>query len=228
ERYVRLCIDEIIPAAAEGGWATFCDAFVERGAFTLDEGRRILESGKKHGLTPRLHADQLSASGGARLAAELGAACADHLEFVDAESMRAMAVAGTSAVLVPTSTFFLRQRPYAPGRALKDAGVNVALATNLNPGSAMSENVGLTLSLACLENGLTPAEAYWAFTRGAAIALRLPQGGRLAVGDPADAVVFSCASYRHLPYHLAVNHAVRVIKGGRLVHEDVGDSCRCE
>jgi imidazolonepropionase len=84
ERYVRLCIEEIIPAAAEGGWAAFCDAFVERSAFTLEEGRRVLEAGKKHSLVPRLHADQLSASGGARLASELGAACADHLEYIDA------------------------------------------------------------------------------------------------------------------------------------------------
>jgi imidazolonepropionase len=228
QRYVRLCVEEIIPSAAEGGWATFCDAFVERSAFTLEEGRRILEAGKQHGLVPRIHADQLSASGGARLAAELGAASADHLEFVDADDMRAMALSGTSAVLVPTSTFFLRQRPYAPGRALRDAGLNVALATNVNPGSAMSESVGLTMSLACLENGLTPAEAYWGFTRGAALALRLPQGGRLAVGDLADAVVFSSTSYRHLPYHLAVNHAVRVIKDGRLVYEDPSEPCRCE
>ena len=222
ERYVALCSGEIVTAVAESGLADFCDAFVEDGAFTVSEARRILEAAKRCGITPRLHADQLSAGGGAELAAELGASSADHLEHVSDDGIRALAEAKVSAILVPTSTLFLRQRPYAPGRKLRDAGVNVALATNVNPGSSMTENVSLVMGLACLENGLSPAEAFWGFTRGAALALRREDLGRLAVDGPGDLVVFGCASYRHLPYHLAINHARVVIKGGKVVAENDG------
>lgn len=217
ERYVDACVREILPAVAEAGMARFCDAFVEEGAFTAEEARRILGAAKALGMTVRLHADQLSDTGGAELAAELGAATADHLEHVSERGIAALASAGVSAVLVPTSTLFLRVRRWAPGRALWDAGVNVALGTNVNPGSAMTENLGLAMGLACLENGLTPSEAYWAFTRGAALALGL-SAGRLAVGDAADFVVFGCESHRHLAYHLGINHAAVVVKAGQVVH----------
>ena len=217
EGYVRTCVEEIIPQAAEAKLARFCDAFVEESAFTVEEGRRVLEAGKAHGLIPRLHADQLSAMGASRLAAEIGAATADHLEQVDDAGIAALAGAGVAAVLVPTSTLFLRQHRYAPGRRLRDAGIELGLGTNLNPGSAMSESVALALSLACLENGLTPAEAYWAATRGAANALRLPEAGRIRVGGPADCAVFSCPSYRDLPYRIAMRQVVVVIKRGEVV-----------
>jgi imidazolonepropionase len=193
---------------------------VEQGAFTADEARKLFASARAHGLQPRLHVDQLTAGGGgAELAAELGAACADHLEEISDAGIRALAEAGVTAVLVPVSTLFLRQSRYAPGRKLRDAGVNVALATNVNPGSAMTENVGLTLSLGCLQNGLTASEAFIGVTRAAAEALRLSDAGRLTVGGPADLVVWSCGSYRHLPYHLGVNHVSAVVKAGVIVHE---------
>ncbi|HZA14697.1 MAG TPA: imidazolonepropionase [Myxococcaceae bacterium] len=217
ERYVSLCIQEIIPAVAAEGLARFCDAFCEAGAFTRDEARAILQAGRDQGLRPRVHADQLTPMGGAELAAELGAASADHLEHVSDAGIDALARAGVSAVLVPTSTMFLRAERYAPGRRLRDAGVNVALATNLNPGSSMTESVSLVMGLACLFNGLTPAEAMWAMTRGAAHLLGLEEHGRLSPGDPADLVVFGCSSWKHLPYHLAVNHARTVVKRGRIV-----------
>ncbi len=216
-RFVSLCVEEIIPAVAQEDLAKTCDIFVDEGAFTHDEARKILGAARAKGLAVRLHADQLTANAGSELAAELGARSADHLENVSPAGVAALAKAGVSAVLVPTSTLFLRAERYAPGHALRTAGVNVALCTNVNPGSAMSENVSLTLGLACLENGLTAAEAFWGFTRGAAIALGLPEHGRLAVGGPADAVVFGCSSYLHLPYHLGVNHARAVVKRGLLV-----------
>ncbi len=219
EAYVDLCVEHILPRVAAEGLARFCDVFTEEGAFTKEESRRLLEAGKALGLIPRLHADQLTAFGAAELAAELGAATADHLEQVSEAGIRAMAAADVSAVLVPTSTLFLRMRPYAPGRRLREAGVNVALGTTVNPGSAMSENLPLALGLACLENGLSAAEAYWAATRGAALALRLPGHGRLAPGDAADLVVFDCESYRHLPSHLGVSHARTVLKAGQVVYE---------
>lgn len=219
EAYLRLCIDELLPQVARDGLAVFCDVFTEKGAFDIAESRALLEAAVRHGLVPRLHADQLSSFGASELAASVGAATADHLEQITAEGIAALARAEVSAVLVPISTLFLRVRPYAPGRKLWDAGVNVALGTNLNPGSAMSENLPVSLSLACLENGLSPAEVYWAATRGAARALRLPDAGRIAVGDPADLVVFSCESYRHLPYHLGINHARTVIRHGAVVSD---------
>jgi len=224
ERYVELCAKEIVPAAAREGLARACDAFTDQGAFTVAETRAILGAARDAGLELRLHADQLASIGAVDLAAELGARCVDHLEQVTGAGIAALARADVSAVLIPTSTLFLRMRPYAPGRKLRDAGVNVALGTNLNPGSAMSESVPLALGLACLENGLSPAEAYWAFTRGAAIALGIP-GGRLEVGGPADVVVFSCPSYRHLPYHLGINHARLVLRRGRVVAENELPQC---
>jgi imidazolonepropionase len=218
--YVDLCVEEIIPEASRLGLARFCDAFVEQGAFSLEEGRRILEAGKRWGLPSRVHADQLTASGASRLASDLGAATADHLEAVDAAGIAALAAAKTSAVLLPASTLFLKQARFAPGRALWDQGVNVALGTNLNPGSAMSENASLTLFLACLFNGLTPAEALFAFTRGASRALGLGQQiGALAPGLQADVAVHACSSHRHLPYHFAVSHVRTVLKRGEVVFE---------
>ncbi|GEL68448.1 imidazolonepropionase [Myxococcus virescens] len=225
EDYVRLCIEEILPAVAREGLARFCDVFVEDSAFTVDEARRILSAGRALGMVPRLHADQLTACGASELAAELGAATADHLEQVTDAGLKALADANVTAVLVPTSTLFLRMRPYAPGRRIRDAGLNIALGTNVNPGSAMSENTALALGLACLENGLTAAEAYWGATRGAAMSLGLQQHGRLTVGDAGDLVVFSCASYRHLPYHLGVAHARVVVKAGRIAVRQQMEGC---
>ncbi len=220
EGYVRLCVEEIIPEAAKAKLARFCDAFVEEGAFTVEEGRRILSRGKELGLIPRLHADQMSQMGASRLAAELGAASADHLESIDEGGIEAMAKAKVAAVLVPVSTLFLRQSVWAPGRKLWDAGVTVALATNLNPGSAMSENAALTLSLACLMNGLSAAEALCAFTRGAARAIRMEERlGSLCVGKQADLVIHAASSHTHLPYHLAINHTRQVVKRGKVVYE---------
>ncbi len=217
--WIEAVLDDLLPRVAEAKLAVFCDAFVEKSAFTADEARQVLGRAKELGLVPRLHVDQLTAGGGAELAAELGAATADHLEHVSPEGIAALAKSGTVAVLAPTSTLFLRERKYAPGRALIDAGVTVALCTNCNPGSSMTENVSLVMSLACLECGLTPAEAYLGFTRNAARALKLPDAGRLFVGGPADVVVYQCPSYRTLPYHLGVTEVRHVLKDGLLCWE---------
>jgi len=190
---------------------------VEQSAFTADEARRILGAAQARGLTPRLHVDQLTAGGGAELAAELGAATADHLEHISPQGIAALKKHDVSAVLVPTSTWFLRQPPYANGRALLDAGINVALGTNVNPGSAMSESMALTLALACMHCGLSPAEALYAATAGGARALQLDDRGRLQPGKRADLVVHACRSVEHLPYHAAISHAEKVVVGGRVV-----------
>jgi imidazolonepropionase len=215
--YVDLCVEAILPVVAEQKLARFCDAFVDASAFTQDEARRVLEAAKSLGLGIRVHADQLNTLGGTALAVELGAASADHLEAIAPDQIAALAHAGVAATLLPTSTLFLRLPRYAPGRALWDAGAVVALGTNVNPGSAMSENHALTLGLACLGNGLTPLEAYWAATRGSARALQLPDAGHLAIGAPADLVCFDVSAPEQLPYRLGINSVRWVIKDGRTV-----------
>jgi imidazolonepropionase len=214
--YLRLCEEQILPAVAHRKLARFFDVFCEQSAFTPDETRRLAQAAKAHGLELRLHVDQLTAGGGAELAAELGAVSADHLEKISEGGAAVLARAGTAAVLVPTATFFLKLRTYAPGRALWDAGACVALGTNLNPGSAFSENLAFALSLAVLENGLSPAEAYWAATRGSALSLREPLRGHLVPGAEGDLVVLGCRDVSHLPYHLGISHARRVIRGGKV------------
>jgi imidazolonepropionase len=224
DAWVRELCEVLVPAAAAEKLATSVDAFAEAGAFTIDEARRILEAGRRAGLATRLHADQLTAGGGARLAADLGCASADHLEEIDDAGIEALARAGVVAGLLPLSTLFLGSDRYAPGRRLLDAGAPVALATNLNPGSAMSENAGLILSLGCLKLGMSPAEALVAMTVGGARSLRRPDLGRIAPGAEADLVVWGCGSLEHLAWHMAVNHALVVVKRGRVVHEATAEA----
>ena len=227
EDYVRLCVEEIIPAVAQSAAVRFCDVFVEQGAFTAAEGRQILEAGRRHAMVPRLHVDQMSEGAGAELAAELGAATADHLEYISPAGIEALRRAKVTAVLCPTSTFYLRMDRYAPGRALWDAGVKVAIATNVNPGSAMSENLSLAIGLACLRNGLTPAEALYAATRGGAEALGMADHiGSLAVGKAADIVIHGAPTPDHLAYHLGVSHVRYVVKAGRIVKQPGTDTPR--
>lgn len=225
ERWVRDICEELHPAVADEALAVFQDAFVEVGAFTVAEARAVLESGARRGLVPRVHADQLSASGGARLAAALGCASADHLEHLDDDGVDALAAAGVVAGLLPVTTLFLGMTRHAPARRLVERGVRIALATNANPGSSPSESPSLAIGLACAQLGLTPAEALIAFTAGGAAALRRPDLGRVAPGCRADLVVWACRSIAHLPWHLGVNHAVRVLKEGRSVHEAPPGTC---
>lgn len=219
EAWIDRMIDELIPRVAEEELAPFVDVFVENGAFTPDEARRLAAAADEWGLGLRLHVDQLSDQDGARLAAELGAATADHLEEVNPDAIPALAEAGVTVTLLPTSTLYLKCPRYAPGRTLADAGVPLALGSNCNPGSAMSENFALALSLACLGNGLSAPEAFYAATAGGADALGLPDRGRIAEGMAADLVVHAAPSIEHLAYHMATSHARIVIAGGEVVHE---------
>jgi imidazolonepropionase len=219
EVWVQQSLEVLLPQVAKEGLARFADAFIEQTAFTHDEARALAATATSLGLKLRLHVDQLTPNGGAQLAAELGSVTADHLEQISAQGIAALAKAGTVAVLAPTSTLFARARPFAPGRALRDAGVRVAVCTNCNPGSSNSENVALALGLACVENGLTPAEAYLGLTRVAGLAVADDSLGRLTVGGPADLLVSSASSYRQLAYHFAMNDVTTVVKLGRVVHQ---------
>ncbi len=210
--YVELVVDEMLPAVA--GAAAFCDVFVDRGAFTVPDARRILGVAARLGMGLRLHAEQLTHTGAASLAAELGAASADHLDHATPEDAAVMAAAGVVATLLPAASFSMRAR-HAPGRMLWDAGVTVAIATDCNPGTSNVESMPLVIALACLEMGLKAEEAVWAATRGGARSLRLEDRGRVAAGAVADLVVLDAPSYLHIPYRPGTDLVWKVLKGGK-------------
>ncbi len=219
--YVREVTGRMIPEVAREGLARFCDVFVEEGAFTPEEGEEILRAAAQHGLGLRVHADQRSASGGALLAARLGAASADHLDHVTEEAIGALGAAGTTAVLLPGASFFLNTREDAPARRLVDSGVAVALATDFNPGTCPTEAMTAILPLACLRLGLEPAEAVAAATLNGAHALRIAATtGSLEVGKMADLQILDVPNHLHLAYHFGVNHCRTVVKEGRVVVEE--------
>jgi imidazolonepropionase len=201
ERYVDLLVGEMIPAVAAERLAVFCDVFMEPGVFTAAQTRRVLEAGLSHGLTPKLHADELENSGAAELAVELGAASADHLGAISEEGIAALARSGTVATLLPATLLFLGRTRFAPARRLIDAGATVALATDFNPGSSPLPGMPLVLTLACSVMGMDPLEAITAATAGGARALQLTDGtGTLQTGAPADLAVWDVADHRELPY----------------------------
>lgn len=227
ERYLDLLVDELLPriaaANAEAAMvrrpplALFADAFCEQGAFSPAETRRFLKAAAHYGLRPKLHADQLSDRGGAALAAELGAISADHLEFASDSGLRAMAEAGTVAVLLPGAAFCLRHRQADAGRMI-ELGVPIALATDLNPGTSPIASMPLVVALACLQMDLTPAQALAAATINAAHAIGM--GGRLGsleVGKQADIVILDAPNHRHIPYRPGDRLVHTVVKRGRIV-----------
>lgn len=218
ERWVAAVCEEITPAVAEAGLARFCDVFCESGVFSADESRRVLEAGARHGLTPRLHADEFQDSGGAELAAELGAASADHLIAVSEAGIEALARAGVTAVLLPGTSFFLMKHHYAPARRLIEAGVPVALATDCNPGSSNTESLPTILTLAVFEAGLSIGEALTAATLNAACTLGLgDELGSIEADKRADLVLLDEPDLDHLAYHYGVNPVRTVVKNGRVV-----------
>ncbi len=211
--YVRLLVDEMIPAVA--GLADYCDAFVEEGVFTVDEARAVLTAAKSAGMGLRVHAEQLGPGGGALLAAELGAVSADHLDYATPEDARALAEAGVAAVLVPGASYMLRG-PQAPARMLWDAGCSVAVATDCNPGTSFFEAMGPVISLAVVQMGLTVDQAIWAATRGGALALELEDHGCLTEGSVGNLVVLDCPDPAHIPYRPATNLAWKTVIDGKV------------
>jgi imidazolonepropionase len=221
-RYLDLVCEEIIPAAAAEGLARFCDVFCEHGVFSADESRRVLAAGARHGLAPRLHADEFVDSGGAELAGELGALSADHLIAVSPAGIAALARSGVTAVLLPGTSFFLMKHRYAPARRLIEAGVPVALATDCNPGSSYTESMPMVLVLAVFELGLSIEESLTAATLNAACCLGLGgEIGSIEEGKRADLALLDAPNLLHLAYHYGVNPVVGVVKGGRVVRRAV-------
>ncbi len=218
DAFVDLVVEGMIPEAAARGLACFCDVFVEEGAFTLAQARRVLEAGLEHGLRPKLHVDQLSGGGGAELAAEVGAVSADHLDHVSDQGIAALAAAGVTAVLLPGAVFFLGLHEFAPARRLLEAGVRVALSTDFNPGTCYTENVFLMGTIASTQMKMTAAEVLLALTINAAHAVGLAEEiGSLEVGKRADVLILNTTSHLTIPYHWGVNPVTTVLKDGVVV-----------
>lgn len=219
--YVETVIDEILPALAEEKLATFCDVFVERGVFSREDGRRVLERGRQLGFIPRIHADELSDTDGASLAAELDAASADHLMYISDRGIAALARSNTVANLLPATSFFLMSPRYAPARQLIEEGAVVSLSTDCNPGSSMTESMQMSIQLATLQMKLTVEESLTAATLNGAYSLRLAEEtGSIEAGKRADVVILDAPSYLHLVYHFGVNLVRDVFRDGRLVVRD--------
>jgi imidazolonepropionase len=213
EDYIRLVICEMLPAARK--LAEFCDIFVEPQVFPVEDARRILLAAKEHGFKLRMHVDQLQNSGGAQLAAELGAVTADHLEHTGAAGIEAMREKGVQPVLLPGSVYALGSKRYPDARAMIDAGLAVVLATDFNPGSSPTPSMPMILSLASTQMKMTPAEAITAATINAAYSLqRGAEIGSLEPGKRADFVIHDCADHREIGYFFGIQSAKAVYIGG--------------
>ncbi len=220
EAYVHLVINQMIPAVASRKLARFSDVFCEGGVFSVEQTERILQAAKSAGLEPRVHADELTDFGGAALAARIRARTADHLLFASDEGIRQMAQAGVIAVLLPGTAYFLHMERYARARDMIAAGVPVALATDFNPGSCMTESLPLVLNMACTQMRMLPAEAIAAATINAAWAVGEEDcAGSLEVGKQADVLILDAPTHEHLCYHFGVNLVETVIKNGKVVAE---------
>jgi imidazolonepropionase len=216
-QYVDQVIKRLIPLAV--GAADFIDCFCDRGAFSVEDCRRVFEAGRRFGLVPRIHAEQLSRTGAARLGIEFDAASADHLDKLSAADIRALANSNVIATLLPGANFHLGLKRYPPARRLIAAGAAVALATDFNPGTSPTLNMQFILSLACTQMRMTPAEAMAASTINGACALhRADRLGSVEAGKQADLIVLDVDDYREIPYYFAVNHCVMTVKRGRVVY----------
>ena len=219
ERYISVVLEPLLREVGKSKLAEFCDVFCDRGAFTLEQTRQILEEGKRQGLAPRVHAEQLTHTGASQLAVRLGAASCDHLEQIHANDIAALAKSHTVATLLPGCDFHLGLKQYAPARKLIEAGAIVALATDYNPGTSPTTSMPMILSLACTQLRMTPAEAITAATINAAYALwREKQIGSLEVGKYADMAIFDVADYREIPYYFGMNACWMTLKQGVAVH----------
>ncbi len=216
EGYLRLLCDTVIPKVAEEKLAEFCDVFCETGVFTAEESKRILEAGKRYGLIPKIHADEIDPIGGSQLTAEVGAISAEHLIVCPTEGIEAMAKAGTVACCLPATSFYLGST-YAPVRDMIRAGVPVALASDFNPGSCPSLNLQFVMNLGCLRYKMTPEEVLTAVTlNGAAAIGRADRIGSLEPGKQADLVIWDAPDLDYICYRMGSNLAGTVIKNGKV------------
>ncbi|MEW9109829.1 MAG: imidazolonepropionase [Cytobacillus gottheilii] len=220
DEFVDIIIHEMLPKVAEEKLAEFNDVFCEKGVFTPEQSRKILEAGKQYGLTPKIHADEIEPYEGSELAAEVGAISAEHLLVASDEGIRRMAEAGTIGVLLPGTAFFLRA-PFARGRLMIDCGVPIAISTDFNPGSSPTISLPFIMNLACMNMGLTLEEVLTASTINAAYAInRGHLIGSLEPGKKADILILNVSNYKQLQYHYGMNHTHMVLKNGEIVVKD--------
>ncbi len=225
EAYIRMVCEEMIPAVAEEKLARFCDVFCETGVFTPEESRKILEAGKKHGLLPKIHADEIDPIGGSQLAGEIGAVSAEHLIVCPTEGIEAMAKGGTVACLLPATSLYLGAT-FAPARQMVNTGVPVAMATDFNPGSCPCLNMQLVMNLGCLRYRLTPEEVLTAVTLNGAAAIGMADSvGSVEPGKLGDLVIWDAQDLNYICYRMGSNLARTVIKRGRVfernnIHEN--------
>ncbi len=219
DRYVDEVVESMLPEIVGAGLARFCDAYVERGAFSVAQARRIFTRAQDLGLDIKVHTDQFHALGGCKLAAELQAISADHLEAVRQNGIRDLVRADVVAVIMPICEVYLGKGKPAPGRALVDAGLRVAVASDFNPGSANCESLTIAATLAVTRCGLSVEEALLGITRHAASALGRDDLGRLHVGTQCDLVILDTPQPYQLVADLGADHVERVVKAGRLVHQ---------
>ncbi|MFH1323272.1 MAG: imidazolonepropionase [Methanobacteriota archaeon] len=216
--YIDFVIDTMLSKMQ--GMAEYCDVFCEHDVFDIEQSRRLLTAAKKLGFNLKLHVDQLSDMGGAKLAASLHAVSASHLEHISREGIDALAKSGTIAILLPGATFFLGSNTYAPASEMISRGVAVALATDFNPGSCPTESMQIILTLACLKMRMSPAQAINAATINAAHAInRADTIGSLEVGKQADVMILNVPNHKCIPYHFGVNLVQTVIKKGKIVYD---------
>jgi imidazolonepropionase len=216
EEYLRWIAEELIPEVCAERLATFCDAFCDDHALSVDESRRVLAAARRHGMRLRVHAEQFRPGTGAALAAELGAATADHLEAATGETLGLLQKAGVQPVLLPGSVFALGREQYPPARKMIELGLAIVLATDFNPGSSPVASMPFILSLACLQMRLTPSEALMAATLNAAHSLGLGDRlGSLEAGKEADFLIHEFSDYRELAYFIAAPLRPRVFVAGR-------------
>lgn len=221
QAYIDLIINEMIPQVAGRKLAKYCDVFCEDHVFTIEESRQILSSAMKAGLSPKLHADELTYTGGAELAGQLHATSADHLMAVMDQGIQSLQQSGVIAVLLPATTFFLGLSRYAPARKMIESGVAVALATDFNPGSCMTQSMPMVLTISALYLKMTPAEALTASTINSACAIGMQnQVGSLMVGKQADLLLWQVPNLAYVPYHFGDNLIRMVIKRGKILIEN--------
>jgi len=219
EEYTHEIISEIIPEVGERGLAEFCDVFCEKGYFSVEQSRRILEKGRKYGMMPKIHADEFSCIGCSRMAAEIKAISADHLLMAGEKEMKMLSDAGVIATLLPATPFVLNT-PYPDARKMKKAGLNIALATDFNPNCYVM-NMQFVVQLACYKMGMKPLEALRAATINAARAINMEREvGSIEPGKRADIIIMDVPSHRFIPYKIGVNMVKKVVKKGRLVYSE--------
>jgi imidazolonepropionase len=217
EEYIDLIINEMIPYVSSKKLSKFCDVFCEKGYFDIQATKRILDKGKKFNLIPKIHSEELNYSGSVELGVELEAISVDHLEHISEEGIEKLSKSDTVAVLLPGVSFFLNHK-YAPARSLIDAGSIVAISSDYNPGSCMTGNMQLILTIAVTQLKMTIEEAISAATINGAAALDISDSvGSIEVGKKADLILYKIPNYRFIPYHFGANHVYKVIKDGKIL-----------